>query len=531
MKAKEVCRTLLAGQEVLFLSFSRAAVRQVLSQCRQLLTGTERALIEVRTYHAFCIDVLKSHGALLNGKRARVLTPERESLLKFEHKEGWTQERARLAREEGLYSFDLFAPCVAAIFEKAVCVRQLYAAKYPLLVVDEFQDTDDDQWRMVRCLARDTTVFCLADPDQRIFEYRGNVSEHRIAQLREEVAPAEFDFTTENHRSPGSGVLAFADCVLKGRALPSTDDVKQVLYAPGMLSAMAHAVVLWTFSQLTTKRGVKQPNVAVLCRTNGLVAQVSEALGEQHKYGRSTLSPLPHHVLWDPELVAASARVIGSILEWPAAPPWGSVSRTLGLVAHYYRLRNADRPSTGAAGSVIKMTAAAEEIANGQAPKMRAARQLLDAVRGTVFTGDPVADWLQARKVLGDIRAFSEVSKEARLVRLFGATDTLATTLHDIWLATGSYAGAANAVKRVLDEERIVGAEREPRGCVLMNMHKSKGKEFDGVVLVEGAYAGRFFSDREEPAQSRRLLRVAITRARYCVTILRPRGAAPLVSA
>ena len=30
------------------------------------------------------------------------------------------------------------------------------------------------------------------------------------------------------------------------------------------------------------------------------------------------------------------------------------------------------------------------------------------------------------------------------------------------------------------------GAEREPRGCTLMTLHKSKGKEFDGVVIVEG---------------------------------------------
>jgi DNA helicase-2/ATP-dependent DNA helicase PcrA len=64
-----------------------------------------------------------------------------------------------------------------------------------------------------------------------------------------------------------------------------------------------------------------------------------------------------------------------------------------------------------------------------------------------------------------------------------------------------------------------------------MTLHKSKGKEFDGVVIVEGQYSGAFFNvQRENPpfAATRRLLRVGITRARHHVIILRPNGAPPL---
>jgi len=64
-----------------------------------------------------------------------------------------------------------------------------------------------------------------------------------------------------------------------------------------------------------------------------------------------------------------------------------------------------------------------------------------------------------------------------------------------------------------------------------MTMHKSKGKEFDGVVLVEGKYRSPFFTPEDAPLfeRSRRLLRVAITRARQAVTLIRPEGARPLV--
>lgn len=64
-------------------------------------------------------------------------------------------------------------------------------------------------------------------------------------------------------------------------------------------------------------------------------------------------------------------------------------------------------------------------------------------------------------------------------------------------------------------------------------IHKSKGKEFDGVVLVEGPLAGPLLdTNREQPPfeRSHRLLRVAIMRRRKYVTIVRPNGAPPLVS-
>jgi DNA helicase-2/ATP-dependent DNA helicase PcrA len=74
----------------------------------------------------------------------------------------------------------------------------------------------------------------------------------------------------------------------------------------------------------------------------------------------------------------------------------------------------------------------------------------------------------------------------------------------------------------------------EPSGVNLMTLHKSKGKEFDGVVIVEGAYRSKFFDDVHEfpPYEaSRRLLRVGITRARRRVVLVRPQGALPLTVA
>lgn len=119
------------------------------------------------------------------------------------------------------------------------------------------------------------------------------------------------------------------------------------------------------------------------------------------------------------------------------------------------------------------------------------------------------------------------------MVRLFRASDALATALAARWMDRVTYEGAARIIRTVLEQERLIGFERDPKGVSLMTMHKSKGKEFDGVVMVEGVYSSPFFLGHEEPdfAPSRRLLRVGITRARSFVLLVRPRKAKPLVEA
>jgi DNA helicase-2/ATP-dependent DNA helicase PcrA len=75
------------------------------------------------------------------------------------------------------------------------------------------------------------------------------------------------------------------------------------------------------------------------------------------------------------------------------------------------------------------------------------------------------------RRLLQDLAPLNELFRALWLVRLFRATDALASGLGERWLASSSYAGASDPVRCILEQERLVAAERDPQGCILMNMH------------------------------------------------------------
>lgn len=536
LKSRQLISDLRDGQEVLFLSFSRAAVRQVLIRCRDILVGSERKRIAVKTYHAFCLELLRSHGRLLNGRQARIMYPAAASIQKRELGDDWPDEEARLAADDGVYSFDQFAPAVARLLGEAEAVAELLASRYPVIILDEFQDTSDDQWDLIRQLARRSRLVFLADPDQRIFDYDERVNAERLDQLRALLNPAEYNLGFENHRSPSGGILGYARAVLRNEPLPTTPDVQTVAYWPKQFAATVHAAVAWTFSKLR-ESGVETPSVAVLTRTNGLAAQVSDFLSEAHVYKSQTLKPVEHDLVWDAHLTAAAAQVVASILEWPELTPELGVAATMDKIADYFELKNAGKETKAAAGKVTRYRDCADSVRGGaslRTPKDATGIQRARAA-GIELVGDPASDWVRARSVLDGPADLKDVFQSARAVRLFRATDEIGGRLKAQWDRSGTYGHATQVVRRALEASMVGGDRREPRGCVVMTMHKSKGKEFDGVVLVEDQFKAPFFNDRDGkdkplyPA-ARRLLMVGMTRARQRVVIVRPRGAVPLTN-
>jgi DNA helicase II / ATP-dependent DNA helicase PcrA len=541
LKAKAVIPGLKPGQKILFLSFSRSAVHQILVRCKDVLQRLDRSAIDVRTYHAFCWDLLHCHGRALGGAPLQMMTPGEEGVSRTRFAGDWLEERLRLLDRESIVCFDLFAHAAARLIEESRHLREWIAKLFPLVILDEFQDTDDDQWRLAQALARVTQVAFLADGEQRIYDFRPGVRPDRIDILRTALSPRETDLQSDNHRSGGSQIIAYANAVLRGGGpLPSTRDVVVQKYRPlqNIFNATVHFAVGHTFGELR-RRGVSNPTVAVFAPSNDLVADISDILSQQHGFGGHALAPIPHEVVWDAELSAAAALAVAATLEFASVPSTQRQQAMFLRLSQYWFAKKDWAEQHGGRGAhtantrAIRFQDAVERTAANQ-PLRRGACQSLTSCATALhpLAGEPVNDWLRVRSLFRQHAELKDVFSQVRTVRLFRATDALANALAALWLARASYEGAVQAFRRILDQERLIGATREPQGCVLMTLHKSKGKEFDGTIIVEGFRGGALLKHSEAPhyEPSRRLLRVGITRARKLVVLVRPQGARPLTS-
>ena len=189
-----VVHSLKPPQKIIFLSFARATVARIIEALDEVVENskTEKQFIEVDTYHAFFWRLIRSHGYLLGmPRRLSVLAPAQEAialssirndyqanskLSEAERKEKLTrelQERKRLSFENGQVCFDLFAHFASQLLCGSRGIRNLFHEAYPYIILDEFQDTDADEWTVVQALGEKSQIIALADPEQRIYDFRG----------------------------------------------------------------------------------------------------------------------------------------------------------------------------------------------------------------------------------------------------------------------------------------------------------------------------------------------------------------------
>jgi hypothetical protein len=160
-------------------------------------------------------------------------------------------------------------------------------------------------------------------------------------------------------------------------------------------------------------------------------------------------------------------------------------------------------------------------------------RELFERVAVPCALRSTAGAWLSGRRLMAVDGFGLEAPDSPENAAYFGyANKTEKCSLPFVQLAAmvefGTHAivaGAADTVRRILSEEMISGRPTESHPVTLMNMHKSKGNEFDAIIIVEGLHHDRLLDrswDASRITRNRRVLRVAITRARHNVLFIRP---------
>lgn len=529
VKARDEIRTgaLKQGQRILFLSFARPTVARIIEKAAELISREDLQWLEVSTYHGFAWSILRSHAYLLNGRSGVQLLPPPEAAAHLTDidKDSHEAEKQRLFEQEGRLHFDLFARLVGELLQRSGRLARIFSDSYPVIILDEFQDTNSDEWALIQRLGHRSRLIALADPDQRIYEFRG-ADPRRVGEFLEVFQARSFDFAGENHRSSGTDITTYGNDLLTGSNKGKTyQQVKISRYGFMHGKSLHFSTKAAVISALTRLKNVPDKSIAILVPSKRLMLELSDYLSST----ADNLPELRHEVAMDAEPPALAAGVIATLLEGGTAGDLAS--RILGALHSHIRGRRGGKPTpqteldlAGALSGFIstgKIVGPKRKLIVSEVQRISAERQLLQ------LTGDPAEDWLHLRGLLASSAAdaLKQVATDARYLRLLHRGSVLRTSLGALWRAQGGYQGAEEAVRSALLQEHFAAAQKDWRGIHLMTIHKSKGKEFDEVIIYDGMFQriARKPDDEKAYAQDLLALRVGVTRAIRRTCILTPK--------
>lgn len=517
---------LQSGQQVLFLSFSRAAVSRI-SQSADLVVSRNdfQDFLVIQTFHSFFWEIIKTHGYLLGiPKKLTIFSPHDEDSSRQgrdKNDDTWLQERRDMLVNEGKICFDLFAETALNILRGSKAIRDLYTRKFPLIIIDEAQDTDAQQWECIRVFSDNSQVILLADLDQQIHDYREDVTPERINDIVRELSPTQVALGNTNHRSGGTEIAVFARDLLNNT--PRTtgySGVSVLAYQPrgSQRDLRIRQSVGILYESIRKALGREPESIAILASWGHGVKIISNALRGSN--GRAEIS---HRVQFDETATYLSSRVIACLLEpKQEVNILSDIAEVLDLICNLYR-------SKGQRAEWEKYSRWASELRTGTMPTRGTVipeiKRIIETITATSFTGDPEKDWLTVKNLLLSSTNAGVVSigKSAEYLMAFNRGRLISKGLSRQWEEKGSYKDARNILDMAIIETQIVSENKNQGGVNVMTIHKAKGKEFDGVILFDNFHSCPFVArgDVDPLTKSRKLLLVGITRAKCQTLILR----------
>ncbi|ABC76695.1 UvrD-helicase domain-containing protein [Syntrophus aciditrophicus] len=550
-------------QKILFLSFARATVSRVVEaiEYEQQIPHEQKKRIDVETYHSFFWRILKAHGYLVGlPRQLSILTPPSEAIELSTIRSGYAPasklnnaekaekraredaERLRLARIEGCVCFDLFAQYTGDILQGSKRIRKLIATMYPVIILDEFQDTNVEQWRVVQALGEHSILLALADPEQRIYDWIG-ADPKRLSHFKDAFAPTEVDLSTDNHRSAGIDIVAFGNDILTGKFREEPYRGVQIdVYTPNFNQAFS-ALVTTTYKarKRLINSGREDCSLAILVPTKKMTRLVSDSF----RSPLAGMTKIPHAAAIETEAAILGAEIIAFLMQ--PDMDGSHFKHFIDLLRNYFHGKGGDNPTKADLKEAENIQKAYNDWRSRQAAgkdiNKRSILIAIIAVYGTtrkiVLTGDPDKDWRAVRNILeeGACPRLKRVAEEVRNIRLLERGTQLRQELSQDWRDKGAYDNALRITQQAFVREHFSTNANPESGVVVMNMHKAKGKQFDEVIIFEGwpikrkgqpPYNAdrivRYNSRKHDSDQSRQNLRVSITRGKFHATILTPKG-------
>ena len=558
--------------EILAITFTNKAAAEMRERVEALVGRSARAMW-VTTFHSACARMLRADAERLGYSRGFTIYDESDSLrmLKRCMKELQVDPRRYPPRsirsqvsgaknkliDAGAYAdaqgsvFEEVVPEVYSLYEKRMVeanamdfddllvrtvnvmelheeVRNRWRRAFRHILVDEYQDTNYAQYRMLQLLASEHgNLMVVGDEDQSIYGFR-HADIRNILDFERDFPEAEVVKLEQNYRSTQT-ILSAANAVVErnSQRRPKRLWTEIAGGEPVRLSELAdeHEEARWVageIERLGEEEGVRREDVAVFYRTNAMSRVLEDTLvrfeipyqviGGTKFYERAEIKDAVAYLslLVNPSDQVSFSRVVNSPRRGIGNTSQGrlaSHANTTGLPIWEVAGRAEEAP--GLSGAAIKAISRFHETMEG----LRERAEEGGSVSGLLEATLRETGYLEALAAERTVEAEGRVENLEELVgvaaefdanrELEGESETppLEEFLQQISLYTEQ-----DGLRP--DDESLV---------TLMTLHNAKGLEY-GTVFVVGCEDGAFPHMRalEEGGEEeeRRLCYVGITRAR-----------------
>ena len=543
-------------QSILAITFTNKAAEEMRHRVTDLVGGVSRAMW-VTTFHKACVRILRQHADALdypkqftiydsqdskrlvgyvirdmgldpkkfpaNTAQARIslwknelVSPTTafdtaEHIAARRNAEIYREYQARLVRA-GAMDFDDLLVNVVRLFEKYPDVLRYYQERFQHILIDEFQDTNQAQNRIVLMLGElHKNVCVVGDSDQSIYKFRG-ADMRNIEDFENAFGEATVVVLSQNYRSTQT-ILTAANSVISqnvGRRpkdlWTSAGDGEQIVryYAEDEYDEASW--VSTTARELHNNEGRGWGDIAVMYRTNAQSRAIEESFmraGTPYKVVGGTKFYDRREVKDAIAYLKTGANPLDEI----------SIKRVLNVPKRGIGDTSIGKLDTFAGANGVSfidaMRRASEAGVSGSAAKgITSFVALIDEMHASLSDG-PSALLELAMNNSGYLTELEEEDSVEAAGRLENISELIGS------------AAEYTQVDEFLEQVALVADTDDLDGenhIVLMTLHSAKGLEYPVVFLVgceEGIFPhSRALTEPAELEEERRLAYVGLTRAR-----------------
>jgi DNA helicase II / ATP-dependent DNA helicase PcrA len=557
--------------EILAITFTNKAAAEMRERVGDLVGRSVRAMW-VTTFHSACARMLRVDAERLGYSRGFTIYDQSDSLrmLKRCLRELGVDPKRYPARaihskisgaKNQLVDSDMYAETQGSVFEEVVAeafplyekrmleanamdfddllvrtvnalelfedVRERWRRTFRHVLVDEYQDTNHAQYRLLQLLAAEHgNLMVVGDEDQSIYSFR-HADIRNILSFEEDFPDAAVVKLEQNYRSTQT-ILSAANAVVERNRERRPKELWTDIEGGELVQLSElnddHEEARWVAAEierLGEEHGVARSDVAVFYRTNAMSRILEDTLvrfevpyqviGGTKFYDRAEVKDAVAYLslLFNPADQVSFARIVNS-------PRRGIGDTTQGRLAAY---------ANTAGLTIWEVIERAEEVPGLSAAAIKAVSRFfetMDLLRARVDAGSSVSDVLQA--VLSET-GYLEALEAERTVEAEGRVENLAAL---------SEAAAEFDMNREREGESEVppleeflqqisllsdqdSIEDKQELVTLMTVHNAKGLEYDTVFVVgceDGSFPHMRALEEGGEEEERRLCYVAITRAR-----------------